>query len=287
MAGPWYAIGGTSNDLSVLSNWKPNRDGSGTSPSSFDPGEVFVIEQAPASNPSLPWVGNLNDDVLDMIVNYGGPIGEAGNPLRFAVNGTLRVNRVGGATQYMAPVGTGANQTWNRCRVEQTGRGSVVFNHAAAVQCDDLAVSSGCSVECGANFWFKASTGVFRCDVGSSVLIIGTSTIASMIVCGQATSSRPATRIDVGQGGYLKTVGSGAAIGKVMVHGGGTLVHHAAGTITESEVLPGGRATALGSPYRPSVTAVKVWPGGKNFNDNSAVLEDASEDVVAVPSGGR
>lgn len=279
----YYAIGGTSADLSTLANWKPNRDGSGSSPASFDATDTYIIEQAPSSSPTSPWTGNLNDEVLAFIITYGGAIGEAGNPLRFAVAGVLRVNRSGSADQYLAPVGTGSNQVWIKARVEQTGRGKMIFNHSSAVQCDDLSVSPGCNVELGSNFQMKATTGVVRTSIGSNVYEAGASTVPLSKYAGQVTSTRPHTTMDVESGGAVKTIGTGGAITTATVRSGGSLLHHAAGTIGTSEVLPGGKATAFGSPYKPTVNNRVVWDGGKNFDDNSAVLQDASDDVVSAP----
>lgn len=281
----YYAIGATSASLTTLSNWKPNRDGSGSSPGSFANTDTYIIEQAPSSAPTSAWTGTLGE-VLDLIVTYGGKVGSAGNPLKFAVAGSFIVNHGGTQSQYYCPVSASANEIWTRARIERTGGlgAKVVLGGAASGQCNDLAIAAGCMVEINENLLIKATDGEFRCAEGSNVDIGGTTTIPIGIVAGQVSGcTRPFTALDVEKTGIVKTTGSGAAITYAKVRG--RLLHHAAGTIAKSEVLPGGVATAAGSPYRPTISARKLWGNANNFSDNSAIVDAASDDVVAIPIG--
>lgn len=170
---------------------------------------------------------------------------------------------------------------WTKCRVNRTGTGKMVFNHSSAVQCNDLAVSSGCNVECGDNFQLLASTGVIRTEYGSTVTLAGTNTIPIGYFEGSVPDcSRPGTLLWVLPGGYLKTTGSGSAQAAVKVARGGKWVHHAAGTVTDSEVFPGGEATTRGSVYTPTVTTRRTWAGGKNFEDSAVIVGASTEDPI-------
>lgn len=269
----YYAIGAASTDLSVLATWNAQRDGGGAAPGAFSNSDTYYIERAPSVGGD--WIGaDIGATGLGtLIITYGGNIGSAGSPLIFGIVTKLVIQHNGSGLQYLHPKGSSSDDDWTLATILQTGpQGRVILNGGSSAECNGLTAGAGANVEIGTNFAFTSSTGYLRSAPGSNMTIAGTSTIPIAKIGGQvADNTRPITALSVKQGGRTKSTGTSGAIGTLEVESGGKHIHHAAGTVTTSEVFPGGEATAKGSPYTPVVTNRFLYAGGKNFEDTPAL----------------
>lgn len=274
----YYAIGAATMDLSSLAAWNAQRDGGGAAPGAFSNSDTYYIERAPSVGGD--WIGaDIGATGLGtLIITYGGNIGSAGSPLIFGIVTRLLVQHNGSGYQYLFPKGSSSDDDWTLAQILATGvQGRVILNGGSSCECNALVVGESANVEVGTNFTITSSTGYIRSNAGSNMSVAGTSTIPIFKAAGQVDNTRPITTLSVKQGGRFKSTGTSGAIATLEVESGAKYTHHAAGTITTSEVFPGGEATAKGSPYTPVVTNRFLW-GGKNFEDTPAIA--APTDIV-------
>lgn len=268
MATRYWTGGANNGTFSDANNWNTARDGSGSSGAPAGTDTLFIE----AGNQTI----NGADTALAfaaVTISFGGNIGTGASPLRFTCTGTVTVRTTGG-NHYLAVTSAG---TIVKIHVAQTQGGKVYIAGPGAV----TTLSAGASVQCDVSADCAITT---LESAGGFVAIAANATAITTgnIFGGTVESYRGFTTVNVaGVGALLKTIGNAAAITNANISVG-KHINWSSSTVANSNVGPGGEATAKSSPYACTITDRKTYEGGKNYIDSPNVTFTNS----AVPIGG-
>lgn len=267
-----YWVGGANNGTwNDVNNWSASRGGAGGS-SVPTTGDSFWIEDTSQSIAGYA----ANVVFASGTVTFGGSLGDSSTSFTAGFTGTLTI-RTSNGTHYIAPYGAlGSGNEIIAMNVQSTGNGKVYVGGSGGVT--TLYAGPNTQVSVGASVVVTTYSGAGVTDAAANGTAITTANVAG----GTLTCSRGITTANVA--GTLVTKGNAAAVATANVFPDGVHTNLSSSTVTNSNVWPGGRASAKGSPYSLTVTNRISYEGSENYIDSANVTFTNSATIIGQQS---